>query len=211
MALTLLTGNTEGGNLIASPQWRAQSDPAQGDTLGGLFQSWALGAQVFVDASGPSSGDRLAARGGIAAVGHLGFAYGLHAGFIFDPVKRNGVVYALGGDGDDPALHRRNAESYWRDYLMPMLSPGLPARPFRHTRDERSRLKVGYLCSDFRNHATAQLIAEMIERHDRSRFEIFALSLGADDGSAMRNVSARTLRSRLVSESSTSPICSLRS
>jgi len=105
------------------PQWRAQSDPAQGDTLGGLFQSWALGAQVFVDASGPSSGDRLAARGGIAAVGHLGFAYGLHAGFIFDPVKRNGVVYALGGDGDDPALHRGRYSSFplWEERVLDAL------------------------------------------------------------------------------------------
>lgn len=131
MQLLMNQGSLDGVRLLRpatvaamlQPQWRAQSNPAQGDTLSGLFQSWALGAQVFVDASGPSSGDRLAARGGIAAVGHLGFAYGLHAGFIFDPVKRNGVVYALGGDGDDPALHRGRYSSFplWEERVLDAL------------------------------------------------------------------------------------------
>jgi protein O-GlcNAc transferase len=35
-------------------------------------------------------------------------------------------------------------------------------------------------------HATAYLIAEVLERHDRERFEIFAYSYGPDDGSPMR-------------------------
>ena len=48
------------------------------------------------------------------------------------------------------------------------------------------RLRVGYLSSDFKNHATAYLMIEMLEAHDRARFEIFALSYGIDDGSALR-------------------------
>ena len=108
---------------ILQPQWRTQPGTPNGDTLGGLFQSWGLGAQVFVDLSDTHGGDRLAARGGIKAVGHLGFAYGLHAGFIFDPVKRNGVVYALGGDGDDPALHRGRYSSFplWEERVLDAL------------------------------------------------------------------------------------------
>ena len=48
------------------------------------------------------------------------------------------------------------------------------------------RLRVGYLSSDFKNHATALLMIDMLEAHDRERFEIFGLSYGIDDGSAMR-------------------------
>ncbi|MDR2507295.1 MAG: tetratricopeptide repeat protein [Candidatus Accumulibacter sp.] len=52
---------------------------------------------------------------------------------------------------------------------------------------ENRRLRVGYLSSDFKAHATSWLMIEMLEAHDRSRFEIFALSHGTGDGSAMRD------------------------
>ena len=42
------------------------------------------------------------------------------------------------------------------------------------------------MSSDFHDHATAYLIAELIERHDRDRFEIHGYSYGADPGGAMR-------------------------
>ena len=48
------------------------------------------------------------------------------------------------------------------------------------------RLRIGYVSSDFYDHATAYLIAELIERHDRGRFEIHGYSYGADSGGAMR-------------------------
>lgn len=51
---------------------------------------------------------------------------------------------------------------------------------------EGRRLRIGYLSSDFQEHATAYLIADVIEHHDRSRFETFAYSCGPDDHSAMR-------------------------
>jgi predicted O-linked N-acetylglucosamine transferase (SPINDLY family) len=49
-----------------------------------------------------------------------------------------------------------------------------------------SRLRIGYLSSDLHEHATAYLIAEVLEHHDRERFEVFAYSYGPEDGSAMR-------------------------
>jgi predicted O-linked N-acetylglucosamine transferase (SPINDLY family) len=48
------------------------------------------------------------------------------------------------------------------------------------------RIRLGYLSFDFRQHAGAVLIAPLIERHDRRRFEIVGYSYGPDDGSAMR-------------------------
>jgi predicted O-linked N-acetylglucosamine transferase (SPINDLY family) len=47
-------------------------------------------------------------------------------------------------------------------------------------------MRIAYLSADFRRHATAYLIAELIERHDRERFEIIGLSYGPDDRSDMR-------------------------
>jgi protein O-GlcNAc transferase len=48
------------------------------------------------------------------------------------------------------------------------------------------RLRIGYLSSDFYDHATAHLIAELIERHDRDRFEIYGYSYGPVRGGEMR-------------------------
>lgn len=49
-----------------------------------------------------------------------------------------------------------------------------------------NKIRIGYLSADFRRHATAFLMAELFERHDRARFETFAYSYGYDDRSEMR-------------------------
>ncbi len=55
----------------------------------------------------------------------------------------------------------------------------------------RGRIRLGYLSGDFHQHATAGLMAELFERHDRDRFEVFAYSYGPDDNSPMRARLAR--------------------
>jgi protein O-GlcNAc transferase len=55
-----------------------------------------------------------------------------------------------------------------------------------HAAPQGGRLRIGYLSSDFHDHATAYLIAELIERHDRGRFEIHGYSYGPDPGGALR-------------------------
>jgi protein O-GlcNAc transferase len=49
------------------------------------------------------------------------------------------------------------------------------------------RIRAGYFSADFRNHPVAQLVVGMFHHHDKSRFEITALSCGPDDASGMRN------------------------
>jgi predicted O-linked N-acetylglucosamine transferase (SPINDLY family) len=49
------------------------------------------------------------------------------------------------------------------------------------------KIRVAYLSADFHQHVTANVLAELFERHDRDRFEIFGISYGPDDGSAMRS------------------------
>lgn len=57
----------------------------------------------------------------------------------------------------------------------------LPPTPRRR---RPGRLRIGYLSSDFRRHATAMLMTEMLEGHDRERFEVFLYCHTAADGSA---------------------------
>jgi predicted O-linked N-acetylglucosamine transferase (SPINDLY family) len=64
-----------------------------------------------------------------------------------------------------------------------------PAEPMRHGTarfTQASRIRVGYLSSDFHGHPVAYLTAEVFELHDRERFEVFLFSYGPDDGSAIR-------------------------
>jgi predicted O-linked N-acetylglucosamine transferase (SPINDLY family) len=53
----------------------------------------------------------------------------------------------------------------------------------RYTHD---RIRLGYFSADFHQHATAYLIAELFERHDRSRFELYGYSFGPSRQDAMR-------------------------
>jgi protein O-GlcNAc transferase len=53
-------------------------------------------------------------------------------------------------------------------------------------RQTPGRLRIGYLSSDFCEHATACLIGEMLEKHDRNSFEVIAYSIGPDDKSPRR-------------------------
>ena len=54
------------------------------------------------------------------------------------------------------------------------------------TKYGHDRIRVAYLSEDFRMHAVASLMAGVWEHHDRARFELFAVSFGADDNSGMR-------------------------
>jgi predicted O-linked N-acetylglucosamine transferase (SPINDLY family) len=59
----------------------------------------------------------------------------------------------------------------------------LPAAPRRAA---GGRIRLGYVSGDFHEHATAYLLVELLERHDRARFEVFVYSYGPDDRSPMR-------------------------
>jgi uncharacterized protein (TIGR03032 family) len=49
-----------------------------------------------------------------------------------------------------------------------------------------AKLRLGYVSGDFRYHAVGHLIFRLFELHDRQQFEVFAYSLGPDDGSGER-------------------------
>ena len=82
---------------------------------------------------------------------------------------------------DDPAMQARVAAEWVRLHVP---DPGVrlaPAGGYRH-----DRIRLGYLSSDFCRHAMSYLIAELLERHDRTRFEITGYCLSPEDGSDVR-------------------------
>lgn len=62
----------------------------------------------------------------------------------------------------------------------------LKFRSYPGVRDGARRIRIGYLSSDFVTHATAMLFAEVLERTDRGRFELFGYCYSQDDGSDLR-------------------------
>jgi predicted O-linked N-acetylglucosamine transferase (SPINDLY family) len=79
----------------------------------------------------------------------------------------------------DPMEQRLAADRWVAQAAMPR--PGPAPEP-----STGARIHLGYVCADFHDHATPQLLVEVIERHDRRRFRVTAYSQGPDDGSAMR-------------------------
>ena len=65
---------------------------------------------------------------------------------------------------------------------FPAMPPlGVKARP-----SQGRRLRIGYLSSDYRDHATSWLVRGLMRNHNRDRFDLTAYCTGWDDGSAMR-------------------------
>jgi predicted O-linked N-acetylglucosamine transferase (SPINDLY family) len=82
-----------------------------------------------------------------------------------------------------PALLKKCAEIFAADHF--------PARPLPVPVQARStvrpgKIRIGYVCGEFRDQATSILMTEVYESHDRERFEIFAFDNGWDDGSRLR-------------------------
>jgi predicted O-linked N-acetylglucosamine transferase (SPINDLY family) len=49
-----------------------------------------------------------------------------------------------------------------------------------------NKIRIGYVSADFHNHATASLVTEVFECHDKLKFTTTAFTIGQDDNSAMR-------------------------
>lgn len=76
---------------------------------------------------------------------------------------------------------RHSAELFMADKHPPAPQPLWQGEGYAH-----ERIRLGYFSADFFSHATACLISELIERHDRARFEVFAFSFGPVREDVMR-------------------------
>ena len=82
---------------------------------------------------------------------------------------------------DNPQLQKLSAQLYAQDKLS-AVSPLGPTPP----RKPGGKIRLGYYSADFHNHATAYLMAELFESHDKNRFELYAFSFGPDYQDEMR-------------------------
>jgi len=91
---------------------------------------------------------------------------------------------------DSPAVHRNAAEIYVRANYPEPPNIGYPVLAPLGRDSAHTRLRIGYFSADFSAHATCTLMAELFERHDRTRFEIFAFSFGPDTSDPIRQRAA---------------------
>src|ERR1700688_1475706 len=89
------------------------------------------------------------------------------------------LPYAIVAIPSSPAEQLQCARRYVQE--QPVYPPLWQGEIYAH-----DRLRVAYLSADFNEHPTAYLTAGLFEQHDRSRFEITALSFGQNDNSPAR-------------------------
>ncbi|WP_017327796.1 FkbM family methyltransferase [Synechococcus sp. PCC 7336] len=82
---------------------------------------------------------------------------------------------------DDPAIHLTAAQSFCANYIGSSFSPLWNGEQYAH-----DKIRLAYLSADYHEHPVANVMAELFERHDRSRFEVVAISFGPEDASPMR-------------------------
>jgi predicted O-linked N-acetylglucosamine transferase (SPINDLY family) len=80
--------------------------------------------------------------------------------------------------GDDPGLVELAGRRFMRHVLERSFPHGVVARQHARPATRPERLRVGYLSSDLRGHIIGLLLAAVLERHDRTRFEVHAYTLG---------------------------------
>jgi predicted O-linked N-acetylglucosamine transferase (SPINDLY family) len=61
-----------------------------------------------------------------------------------------------------------------------------PRLPLARKGAQSGRIRLAYFSGDFRRHPVAYLIPGLLERHDRSRFDVIGISFGPDDRSEIR-------------------------
>jgi protein O-GlcNAc transferase len=74
----------------------------------------------------------------------------------------------------------------WTRRYVEQEVPRVAALPRARSTRNDGRIRLAYLSCDFRQHPVSYLTAELFERHDRARFEVFGISFGPDDRSDIR-------------------------
>jgi predicted O-linked N-acetylglucosamine transferase (SPINDLY family) len=64
--------------------------------------------------------------------------------------------------------------------------PQLSFEAFVHDRVKKDKIRIGYLCGEFRDHATTHLMIGVWEQHNKDHFELYAFDNGHDDKSSYR-------------------------
>ena len=82
---------------------------------------------------------------------------------------------------DSPRLQKKAAE-LWIQETFP--KNNIPEKIKKYKSNKK--IKLGYYSADYHNHATSFLIAELMELHNKSKFELFGFSFGPNKQDEMR-------------------------
>lgn len=91
----------------------------------------------------------------------------------------------------DPTLALEISQKYAAHYSLVASRFGLPTftHPSRvpiNTGDRTSRLRIGYVSSDFGNHPLSHLMGSVFGMHNQDTIEVFCYALSQDDGTEWR-------------------------
>jgi len=95
-----------------------------------------------------------------------------------DPISHPFAFLTFSGDS---RLQRQAAEIFVRETCPADGSLGAIPK-----RSGAGRIRIGYFSGDFREHPVPRLLAQLIDTHDRSHFDVIAFSFGPDTQDAMR-------------------------
>lgn len=118
--------------------------------------------------------------------------------------ERSCKTLALMAISDSASDHLNAARIFARHFYPQNLPPLWRGQRYRH-----DKIRLAYVSPDFREHPVGHVLAGVLERHDKSRFETIAISLGIDDQSRLRArylnafdrfIDARTMGSRQIAE-----------
>jgi len=98
--------------------------------------------------------------------------------------KRAAAPFTLLATYASPAEQLQCARIWANDKHPPSSNPLWLGDRYQH-----DRIRIAYMSGEFREHATSYLIAGLLELHDTSRFQIFAISTGVGErGSTGRRI-----------------------
>jgi predicted O-linked N-acetylglucosamine transferase (SPINDLY family) len=87
---------------------------------------------------------------------------------------------SLANLSDDPLFQLSRACAYNRELVGLLNRSGAGSIGAPAPRQESGRLRIGYVSSDFREHAVGFAMTDVLEQHDKSAFEIHAYYCGID-------------------------------
>jgi protein O-GlcNAc transferase len=99
---------------------------------------------------------------------------------LVDEGRKGAEPFGFQGIATSEALLKKCAEIYSND-KFPFLKKSTEKLKYTH-----NKIRIGYLCGEFREQATSILMTRIWELHDKDKFEIFAFDSGWDDNSLYR-------------------------
>ena len=162
----------------------AEAHYNRGVTLAGLKRfAEALACHKAALALRPTHADAAGAAFGLAAILCDWHDWERRAGDITTRVLNGAAIAPLTviGFSDNPSLQAQAARNAARAFApIAAAAEPIPVRPMR------SRIRLAYLSADFRNHVVGHTLADLFDRHNRERFELWGVSLTAAPESAIR-------------------------